>query len=178
MSLARTQPAEATKALPLFVAHPTWQVRMYAARAAGVLGAVDTLTTLMGDAVDNVREAALTALIELKRPEAVAAAIDSLARTDYQLVLTAVRALEDKAHAPKATSPLITALGRITKEHKDTSRDPRMAILNRLQALRRCVAGGEPRGLPEGLRPGGRREGRGDPDRVDGHGRARRHRSR
>ncbi len=134
VSLARTQPDEARKALPRFVEHPTWQVRMYAARAAGTLGAIDTLTVLMRDSADNVREAALTALIEQKRPEAVPAAIDSLARTDYQLVLTAVRALEDKTHAPQATAPLITALGRITREHKDTSRDPRMAILNRLQA--------------------------------------------
>ena len=30
--------------------------------------------------------------------------------------------------------PLVTALARITKERKDTSRDPRMAILNLLQA--------------------------------------------
>ncbi len=45
-----------------------------------------------------------------------------------------MRALEDKALAAKATTPLLTALGRITKERKDTSRDPRMAILNRLQA--------------------------------------------
>ena len=134
VSLARTQPPEATKALPLFVAHPTWQVRMYAARAASALGAVDTLMALMGDPIDNVREAALSALMELKRPEAVTAALASLTRTDYQLVLTAVRALEDKSHAPKATTPLITALGRISKEGKDTSRDPRMAILNRLQA--------------------------------------------
>ncbi|MGE0866035.1 MAG: peptidylprolyl isomerase [Vicinamibacterales bacterium] len=134
VSLARTQPDEARQALSRFAGHPTWQVRMYAARAAGVLGAVDTLTQLMRDSADNVREAALTALVEQKRPEAVAAAIDSLARSDYQLVLTAVRALEDPAHAPKATAPLVTALGRITKEHKDTSRDPRMAILNRLQA--------------------------------------------
>ena len=52
-----------------------------------------------------------------------------------------MRALDDKAIAPKATTPLVTALGRITTEHKDTSRDPRMAILNRLQALRRRVAG-------------------------------------
>lgn len=133
VSLARTQPDEARKAVPRFVAHPTWQVRMYAARAATALGAVDTLTTLIGDANDNVREAALAGLVELKRPEMVAAAIDSLSRTDYQLVLTAARALEDKAHASKATAPLITALGRITKEHKDTSRDPRMAILTRLQ---------------------------------------------
>ena len=133
VSLARTQPADATKVLPLFVAHPTWQVRMYAARAASALGAVDTLTALMADPVDNVREAALSALIELQRSEAVAAALDSLNRSDYQLVLTAVRALADNALAPKATTPLVTALSRITKESKDPSRDPRLAILNRLQ---------------------------------------------
>lgn len=134
VALARTQPDEARKALPRFAGHPTWQVRMYAARAAGTVGAFETLTTLMSDPADNVREAALGALVEHKSPEAVPAAIDSLARPDYQLLLTAVRALEDKTHAPKATAPLITALGRISKEHKDTSRDPRMAILNRLQA--------------------------------------------
>lgn len=134
VSLARTQPAEAAKALPAFAAHTTWQVRMYAARAAGLLADPATLTALMGDPSDNVREAALTALVELKRPEAAPAAIDSLSRPDYQLVMTAVLALEDKSHAAKAAPALVTALGRITKEHKDTSRDPRMAILNRLQA--------------------------------------------
>lgn len=134
VALARTQPDDARAALPRFAGHATWQVRMYAARAAGSLGAVETLTTLMSDPNDNVREAALGALAELKRPEAAPAAIASLTRTDYQLLLTAVRALEDRAHAAKATTPLITALGRITNEHKDTSRDPRMAILNRLQA--------------------------------------------
>jgi cyclophilin family peptidyl-prolyl cis-trans isomerase/HEAT repeat protein len=134
VSLARTDRAATATALPSFVAHQTWQVRMYAARAAGVLGDVNTLTALMGDANDNVREAALSALVDAKRPEAGPAAIESLTRSDYQLVMTAARALEDKALAPKATQPLITALGRITKEHKDTSRDPRMAILNRLQA--------------------------------------------
>lgn len=133
VSLARTQPLEAAKALPAFAAHATWQVRMYAARAAGLLADASTLTALMGDPSDNVREAALTALVEMRRPEAMTAAIDSLARPDYQLVMTAVRALEDETHAAKAAPALVTALGRITKEHKDTSRDPRMAILNRLQ---------------------------------------------
>jgi cyclophilin family peptidyl-prolyl cis-trans isomerase/HEAT repeat protein len=134
VSLARTQPDEARKLLPRFVQHPIWQMRMYAARAAGILSADDHLKTLMTDVSDNVREAALTALIDLKRPESITAAIESLTRNDYQLILTAVRALEDKTHAPKATQPLMTALGRITKQHKDTSRDPRMAILNRLQS--------------------------------------------
>jgi cyclophilin family peptidyl-prolyl cis-trans isomerase len=106
---------------------------MYAARAAGMLGQVEALTTLMADANDNVRDAALSSLIDLKRPEAVDAAIASLSRSDYQLILTAVRALEGKTNAAAATPPLITALGRITRERKDTSRDPRMAILNRLQ---------------------------------------------
>ena len=73
-------------------------------------------------------------MIDLKSPEAVAVALAALERPDYQLVLTAVRALEDRSLAPKATTPLVTALSRITKQHKDTSRDPRMAILNRLHA--------------------------------------------
>lgn len=134
VSLARIDAPAARQALPRFVQHPTWQVRMYAARAAGVLGATDALSALAADPHDNVREAALSSLIDLKRPEAVGVALDSLTRSDYQLVLTATRALEERALAEKATTPLLTALGRITREHKDTSRDPRMAILNRLQA--------------------------------------------
>jgi cyclophilin family peptidyl-prolyl cis-trans isomerase/HEAT repeat protein len=134
VSLARIQPEAARTALPRFVQHPTWQVRMYAARAAGVLASIEDLTALSADVNDNVREAALTALIDLKRPEAATVAIGQLSRPDYQLIITATRALEDPSNAPKATTALLTALGRITKEHKDTSRDPRMAILARLQS--------------------------------------------
>ena len=134
VSLARQQPDAARIALPRFVQHPTWQVRMYAARAAGVLNSIADLNTLSADANDNVREAALASMIDLKGPEAGAMAITQLSRPDYQLIVTAARALEDKSNAPTATTPLLTALGRITKEHKDTSRDPRMAILTRLQA--------------------------------------------
>jgi cyclophilin family peptidyl-prolyl cis-trans isomerase/HEAT repeat protein len=134
VSLARLQPDAARRALPRFVEHQTWQVRMYAARAAGILGSIDDLSKLMTDPSDNVREAALSSLIDQKRPEAAAAALESLSRPDYQLIITAARALEDKTNAAKAAQPLITALGRITKEHKDTSRDPRMAILTRLES--------------------------------------------
>jgi cyclophilin family peptidyl-prolyl cis-trans isomerase len=134
VSLARQHPEPARQALPSFVNHRTWQVRMYAARAAGTLGSTAHLMTLSTDPNDNVREAALSALIDLKRPEAVQVALESLARPDYQLILTAVRALDDKSLAGKAAQPLLNALGRITREHKDTSRDPRMAILNRLEA--------------------------------------------
>jgi len=135
VSLARRDPAAATKALPRFVDHPIWQVRMYAARAAGVLGATDVLIRLGSDPHDNVREAALAGLIDQKRPEAVAVALDALARPDYQLVLTATRAFADTATGSRAVPALVNALARITRERKDTSRDPRMAILERLQSL-------------------------------------------
>jgi cyclophilin family peptidyl-prolyl cis-trans isomerase len=134
VALARQQPEATRASLSKFVQHPTWQVRMYAARAAGLLGSIGELQTLSSDANDNVREAALTAMIELKRPEAAAVAITQLSRPDYQLIITAARALEGTSDAAKAGPALLTALARITKEHKDTSRDPRMAIINRLQA--------------------------------------------
>ena len=133
-ALARIDPQSARALLPSFMAHPTWQVRMYAARAAGAIGRPGDFSAMAMDRHHNVAEAALSALIDLKAPEAVTAALAALERADYQLILTAVRALEDKALAPRATTPLVTALGRITKERKDTSRDPRMAILNLLQA--------------------------------------------
>jgi len=135
VSLARREPAAAAQVLPRFVEHPTWQVRMYAARAAGVLERTSVLVALGADPHDNVREAALASLIDSKRPEAVGVALDALGRSDYQLVLTATRAFADPSTAPRAVPALINALKRITKEHKDTSRDPRIAILERLQAL-------------------------------------------
>lgn len=134
VALARVAPEEARKALPRFTQHSIWQVRMYGARAAGILGDTRTVAELASDPHHNVAEAALSALIDLKAPEATTAAIASLQRADYQLILTAVRALEDKSNAARATAPLLAALQRITKERKDTSRDPRMAILNRIES--------------------------------------------
>ena len=135
VALAHHDRAAATKLLPRFAAHQTWQVRMYAARAAGVLGATDVLVNLGADPHDNVREAALAALIEAKKPEALTVALDALTRPDYQLVLTATRAFADQSAAGRAVPALVNALARITKEHKDASRDPRIAILDKIQTL-------------------------------------------
>jgi cyclophilin family peptidyl-prolyl cis-trans isomerase len=107
---------------------------MYAARAAGVLGTARDVGALAGDANDNVAEAALSSLIDMKAPEARTAAMALLDRPDYQLIITATRALEAASNAATATPALLKTLGRITRENKDTSRDPRMAILNRLQS--------------------------------------------
>ncbi len=132
VSLAVASPADVRTLLPRFVGHPTWQVRMYAARAAGQSGALEPLVRLGSDAHDNVREAALEELARLKRPEALPVAYDALMRPDYHLVITAARALEAEADKAKATVALLAALARITREGRDTSRDPRVALMTRL----------------------------------------------
>ncbi|MGE3191696.1 MAG: HEAT repeat domain-containing protein, partial [Vicinamibacterales bacterium] len=158
VSLARISPAEARKRLMPFASSRIWQVRMWAARAATTLAALDELERLARDVDDNVRNAALTGLVALDRPEAGPIAIDALSRPDYQLVMTAAGALGDPALADRSVPALVDALARLTAEGKDTSRDPRMAILERLDAL----GGAEGRGLfdhpiarplPEALRP-------------------------
>ena len=135
VALAKTAPAEARKMLPRHVSHSIWQVRMYAAHAAGALAAVDELEQLGRDPHDNVGEAALGELITLKRPEVALLALDAIGRPDYQLVMTAARALADSAVKDRAVPALVQALARITAEKRDTSRDARMAILDRLKEL-------------------------------------------
>jgi len=150
VAFAKTSPEEARRALPRYLTHEIWQVRMYAARAAGVLADLDELNQLARDPHDNVREAALGELITLKRPEALPIALDALSRSDYQLGLTATRAIAAAPVAPEGTeqgtvgATLLTALTRITAERRETSRDVRMAILGRIEVL-------PPQ--PEALRP-------------------------
>jgi cyclophilin family peptidyl-prolyl cis-trans isomerase len=135
VSLARIAPSEARTLLPGYVGHPIWQVRMYAAHAAAPLAATDALLTLSRDNNDNVREAALGELVALKRPETMNVALDALTRFDYQLLLTAARALATAPDKEKTVAALLATLARVTDEKRDTSRDPRMAILNALDQL-------------------------------------------
>ncbi len=135
VSLARVAPAEARKLLPRYTAHGIWQVRMYAARAAGALAALHELDQLGRDPHDNVREAALGELVTLKRPDAQSLALDALSRSDYQLILTATRALAGAQPKDRVVSAALQALARITAEKRETSRDPRMALLARLEEL-------------------------------------------
>lgn len=135
VSLAKVAPEQARALLPRHLAHPTWQVRMYAARAAGALAAVAELQTLARDAHDNVREAALGELLAHKRPEAMPLAIEAVARPDYQLVRTAARALATAADKEPAIAALRRALQRVTAEQRQTSRDARRAIAEALKAL-------------------------------------------
>lgn len=135
VSLARLAPAEARALLPRFLGHDVWQVRMYAARAAGVLAGVDDLTRLGRDSHHNVREAAIGELVTLKRPEAAALALDAMASSDYQLVMTAARALASASDKDSAQAALRKGYERIDAERKDTSRDALNAIRDAVAKL-------------------------------------------
>jgi cyclophilin family peptidyl-prolyl cis-trans isomerase/HEAT repeat protein len=129
VSLAKIAPDAATEILPVFVASPLWPVRMYAARAAAIVSDADLLLRLAADPRDNVRDAALGGLRTLKGHDADEVYIAALQRPDYQLVMTAARALEKTPQPAAAVAAMLAALARITADRRDTSRDPRMALI-------------------------------------------------
>jgi cyclophilin family peptidyl-prolyl cis-trans isomerase len=135
VALARLSPSHAEIPLRSLTRHPVWQVRMYAARAAVVLNDAATLELLAADANDNVREATLAALKRIRGNGAASHFVAALGRSDYQLLLTA--ATESKGLSPtrELTAALARALKRVTGHRKDTSRDTRLALIQRLREI-------------------------------------------
>ena len=117
------------------VQHQIWQVRLYAARAAAITNEVTSLERLAYDDEDNVREATLAPLGRLKGGEAEPYFVAALARSDYQLLRTAAIELKGATPTPRLATGLLEALRRVTAERKETSRDTRLALLERLQEL-------------------------------------------
>jgi cyclophilin family peptidyl-prolyl cis-trans isomerase len=131
-ALARFAPRAAASVVDDFARHPVWQVRMYAARAARELTDIDQLRQLAFDSHHNVRQAAIAGLQQLSVPDAYSAYIAALQDSDYQLVRTAANGLDAAAGASNTVPALLAALKRITAERRETSRDPRMALLGAL----------------------------------------------
>ncbi len=137
--------------------HEIWQVRMYAARAAGVLKDRVTLDKLAADADDNVRHAAVETLQPLAGHDADPQYLASLDRGDYQLLRTASRALAGTTRKPEASAALLKAFVRISKDRRDTSRDARMALLDTLDETGKARAGKHEHERERGARPHWRR---------------------
>lgn len=118
-----------------FISHPVWQVRMYGARSAAMLKDTVALERFAVDPHDNVREAALPVLRALKGEESDPIFIAALRRSDYQLLRTASNALAGATSTAELSGALMTALRRVTAEKKETSRDTRLALIERLTQL-------------------------------------------
>ena len=135
VALARVSPTSALQLLDAVATSPAWQARMYAARAAAVLGDTAALLSLSSDELPNVRTEAIAGLSHVAGHAADSSYLAALSSSDYQLVLTAAEALRATPRRSAAVSALVRTLARITAEKRETSRDPRLAIMRTLREI-------------------------------------------
>ncbi len=135
VALSQVAPDLARPVFERFATHSQWQVRVYAARAAVHLDDVSALYRLATDDHWNVRTTAITGLKATVDHDADSVYIENLTTPDYQLVMTAAQALEGSVKMSEAVPALIAAMTRVTADGKETSRDPRQAIISRLGEL-------------------------------------------
>ena len=132
VSLAGADPEAARNRLPLLQAAANPWLRTWAARAAARLGDSSTLARLATDENDNVRESAVRGMFALRGHTVDSTLIAQLKRSDYQLVRTAAGLLAGSPRPQAVWPALRRALRRITAERRETSRDARWAILDRM----------------------------------------------
>lgn len=134
-ALARLAPARARIVLPRMAASPVAWLRTYAATAAGTLSDTATLRRLARDTDDNVKEAAIVALARVAGHAADDDYVAALSSRGYQAVRAAARALKDSPRGAALLPPLTVAANRIARDSSETSRDARIALLERLSEL-------------------------------------------
>jgi cyclophilin family peptidyl-prolyl cis-trans isomerase/HEAT repeat protein len=146
VALAKRSRERAALAMPAFVGHQVWQVRTYAARAAAILDDVASLQRLATDKDDNVVEAALPPLRRRLSAESDGMFIAALTRRrsdvgrhrlahPYQVLRTAAIELKGAAPSPALVTALLRALEHVTSLKQETSRDVRLALIERLREL-------------------------------------------
>ena len=113
--------------------HPVWQVRMYVARGAATVRDTALLSSLAFDDVGNVREVALQGLSATVGHLADLVFVRALNSADYHVVLAAARALRGAPVRDSVLPAVLDALERISREKRQTSRDPRVELLARVR---------------------------------------------
>ncbi|MGH7618747.1 MAG: peptidylprolyl isomerase [Gemmatimonadaceae bacterium] len=132
VALAKTSPADARTLLPLAIASPVPQLRMYGARAAAALRDTTTLERLSGDANDNVVEASLDGLSSVAGHAGDGEYLAALGRSGYQDVRAAARALVGSTRSGDVVLAALTAARTLRADSSETSRDARMAVMDLL----------------------------------------------
>lgn len=135
VALARVDAAAARPLLHRDSRHPVWQVRLYVARGAAALRDTTLLTTLAFDSIGNVREVALQGLAGTVGHVADLVYARALASPDYHVVLAAARALKGTPARDSILPAVLVALERLSRERRQTSRDPRMELLARVEEM-------------------------------------------
>ena len=132
VALTKVAPTEARFALPLANTSTIPQLRAYAARAAGALADTTVLKRLARDENDNVKEAAINALITVAKHDADDEYLAALNAPGYQAVRAAARALAGSPRRGEVLAAAFATSRRIRGALNDPSRDARMALLERI----------------------------------------------
>ena len=135
VSLATVSPDVAAELVGRAVRSTNPFVRMYAARAAARMGQTEVLEGLTADPSANVRTEAVQGLFGLLGHGIDSVLVAQLDQIDLQLLLTVAALLEGTADADGAMGPLLATLDRVSRSRRDTSRDTRMALLERIEEL-------------------------------------------
>jgi cyclophilin family peptidyl-prolyl cis-trans isomerase len=135
VALAGAAPPSATALLPPFTSSRTWQLRMYAARAAIALRNQTVLETLARDADDNVAETAIEGLAQVAGHAADAVYREALRRSGYPVLRAAALALRGTSQAAQAVPVLQAALRALESAGADNSTDVRTALAATLSGL-------------------------------------------
>ena len=135
VALATVSPDVAVMFLDRAVGSTNPFVRMYAAQAAARIGSTDVLDALAADPSPNVRTAAVKGLFGLGGHGADSVLVAQLDQDEPQLLLTVAELLEGTPSADEAVGPLIAALARVSQAQRETARDPRMALLERIDEV-------------------------------------------
>jgi cyclophilin family peptidyl-prolyl cis-trans isomerase len=131
-SLTRIDPGAARRLLPRYVYHPSPFVRSHAAGAAAALQEDDALYALAADASPIVRTAAIDGLFALEGHTIDDLLREQLASDDPELLLTAAGLLAGSPQARETGTAALAAFERISAARRETWRDPRIALLERV----------------------------------------------
>jgi len=135
LSLASIDDDAADRALPPFAAHTDPFVRAWAARAASATRNVEVLFRLGVDPSPNVRTEAVRGLFAVEGHGLDGFLMEQLESDDPQLLITVAGLLEGARDRGGVAQALVATLERISQARRDTWRDPRMALLDRLTEL-------------------------------------------
>lgn len=134
-ALARVSQPDARTELPRFTTSRIPALRIYGARAATTLNDTTTLRRLVGDANDNVKEAAITGLARVAGHSADDVILSALSAQGYQAIRAAATALKDSPRRDAVLSASIAMAVRIKTDGSETSRDARRALVDRITEL-------------------------------------------
>ena len=146
VALAKRSRERAAIAMSSFAMHDDWQVRLYAARAAVVMDDLDTLRRLAADPHDTVVEATLGPLRKRLGSESDDVFVAALGRRSrstghvaparpYQVFREAATQLKGALPTGDLLAALAGALQRASEDRCDTSRDARLALIQRIVEL-------------------------------------------